>query len=147
MANTNWTPKQQKIADLDAVWGEAATKALKQGATEADFKTVTDLYSKDGTVAWQGFKPGHGSAEIEAHWKKANKSFRNSVLKFEPVRLDIVGSLALDFGKVVFKSPAPDSKQSTAKYKQSTAKYLVIWRREGRSWKVLYDAWNENTSS
>ncbi len=141
MANSKWSQEQQKIADLDAIWGEAATKALAAGAMEHDFKTVTDIYSKEGSVVWQGFEPGHGAAEIEAHWKQANakKDFQNSALKFDPVRIEIVGILAMDFGQVVFTSKATDGQQSV-----DIAKYFVVWRYEGGAWKVLYDCWNEN---
>ena len=58
----NWNHEQQKIADLDVIWAERATAALKSGATDSDFKLVTDLYSKEGTIVWPGFLPGYGHA-------------------------------------------------------------------------------------
>ena len=30
----NWNHEQQKIADLDVIWAERATAALKSGATD-----------------------------------------------------------------------------------------------------------------
>lgn len=135
MTNKAFETEQNRIKDLDKQWGEAATAALAAGATDAEFKRLTDLYSQDGTVAWPGFEIGRGAAEIEARWRKAHDDFKDSKLKFNPISIEIVGGLAIDFGQVVFTS---DGKVDDGN------KYLVIWRNEHGAWKVYYDCWNSN---
>ena len=135
MAKTKWGAEQKEIVKLDAAWGRAATRALAAAATEKDFKAVAALYSNEGSIVWEKFDPGHGTDEIVAGWKKANKGFRNSKLEFNPVRIEIAGHLATDFGEVEFIEPDG---------KSTMAKYFVVWRREAGAWKVLYDCWNDN---
>lgn len=133
---THWSKEQQEIANRDAEWAEAATKALAAGATERDFKTMTDIYSKEGSVLWPGYEAGHGAKEIEDHWRRANKDYGNSALQFNPKRIEIVGSLAMDFGEVVFTSKGKPA--------DNGYKYFVVWRHEHGVWKVYYDCWNAN---
>lgn len=130
----DWNHEQQRIADLDVTWAERATAALKSTATANDFKLVAELYSSEGTIVWPGFAAGHGHDEIENGWRTANakKDFQNSVLKFNPVRIDVMGDIATDFGEVVFNG-------------EGGSKYFVVWRREHGNWKVFSDAWNENS--
>ena len=136
MAHPNWNDEQRKIAELDAEWAKAATKALAHGATEHDYKAVTEIYSKEGSVVWPGYEAGHGASQIEAHWRQANKDYGDSALQFNPKRIEIVDSLAMDFGEVVF---TPQGKPADNAYK-----YFVVWRRENGAWKVYYDCWNAN---
>jgi ketosteroid isomerase-like protein len=126
--------EQEEIAKLDAKWATLATAALKQGATDRDFKAVTDLYSQEGTIVWPGFPPGYGHEEIEKGWRTANARFSGAALQFNAVRITIMGELATDFGEVVFNG-------------EGGSKYFVVWRREHGEWKVFSDAWNENTPS
>jgi len=135
MTYKKWDAQQKDIADLDAIWGDAATKALREAATDNDFRAVAALYSEEGSILWPGFDPGYGRQEIAAGWKKANGSFSNSALKFTPVCIEIMGNLATDLGIVEFTDP---------KGGLTLAKYLVVWRREEGSWKVYYDCWNQN---
>ena len=135
MSYKKWDAQQKEIADLDGAWGDAATKALKETATEDDFKAVAALYSAEGSILWPNFDPGYGTQEIVDGWRKANKGFANSALKFTPKCIEILGSLATDLGEVEFVDPTG---------KSSFAKYLVVWRREEGAWRVLYDCWNDN---
>ena len=54
------------------------------------------------------------------------------MLKFNPVRITVMGDIATDFGEVIFNG-------------EGGSKYFVVWRREQGKWKVFSDAWNENT--
>lgn len=135
MSYKKWDSQQKEIADLDGAWGDAATRALKETATEDDFKAVAALYSAEGSILWPNFDPGYGTQEIVDGWKKANEGFANSALKFTPKCIEITGSLATDLGEVEFVDPTG---------KSSFAKYLVVWRREEGTWRVLYDCWNDN---
>jgi ketosteroid isomerase-like protein len=61
-------------------------------------------------------------------------------LRFIPERIVISydATLASDFGKVEF------AHKEKGKRVMETAKYVVVWRKERGSWKVLYDSWNTN---
>src|SRR5262245_44364239 len=122
----------QAIKELDKEWAKAAQAK--------DFDRVVSFYAKDGSVVWPGYKAAKGHAKIRANWEDAYKNIPNAYLDFKPthVEIDKGGNMAVDFGVVYF---APDAKPDDT---DNVAKYLVVWKREKGTWKVLYDCWNSN---
>jgi uncharacterized protein (TIGR02246 family) len=118
------------IRKLDAEWSKAAS--------EGKLARVMTFYAKDGSVVWpdQPFAKGHKA--IRASWDAEFKDDAKLHLDFEPTHIEISGDMASDFGLVHF---APGAKARDVK---NTAKYLVVWKREKGTWKVLYDSWNWN---
>jgi ketosteroid isomerase-like protein len=142
MSDKYWTPEQKEVADLDAVWGDAANAAAKAVAEGKPLKpkldAIVDLYCEAGAVAWPEQKERKGKARVRAAWKKALQDYKGLALKFTPVDIVIGGDLAVDFGKVRF------GQVIRGKRVVENDKYLVVWKMEGGGWKVLYDSWNTN---
>lgn len=140
MPSTNYADVEQEIRRLDEEWGKAATKAAS--TTVEDPKLLEDVvafYAPDGSTVWPGERAKHGTAKIRATWKAGLKTFRS--LKFTPERIDVAkgGDLAIDFGKVAI---GQDTKKGRV---TKPGKYVVVWKKVGRQWKVLYDCYNMNT--
>jgi uncharacterized protein (TIGR02246 family) len=121
-------PDVAAIKALDAEWSKAATAH--------DINRVVTFYAKDGSVVWPNQAPAKGHAAIRASWNSILTP--DMYLDFKPIRIEVFGDLASDFGEVHFKRNAKPGDT------QNTAKYLVVWKRENGAWKVLYDCWNWN---
>ncbi len=114
---------------LNAEWGEAASRG--------DLEAVVDMYAVDGSLVWPGSKAVHGTRGIRKAWKQMLAE--PLWIRFTSQQIVVSGDLASDFGKVELRQPPKGPKM--------TAKYLVVWKKVRGKWKVLYDAWNENTPS
>ena len=125
-------PDEVAIRALDAEWSEAA-KAK-------DINRVMTFYARDGSVVWPEQPVAKGHAAIRASWKKAYNTTPDLYLEFKPTHIEIASGrdIASDFGAVYF---APNVKPTNTEF---VGKYLVVWKRERGSWKVLYDCYNMN---
>jgi uncharacterized protein (TIGR02246 family) len=123
-------PDEVAIRALDAEWSTAA-KAH-------DIPRVVTFYAKDGSVVWPGQRVAKGHAAIRASWNKAMGP--DLYLEFKPTHIEIASGrdMAFDFGAVYF---APNVKPTNLDF---VGKYLVVWKREKGTWKVLYDCYNMN---
>lgn len=127
---------EKAIRERDVAWGKAASKK--------DLDAVVSFYCKDGSLAWTGQPAVHGQAAIRKDWAQMMK-IPGLSLEFTPERIVISesGDLASDFGVVKFGQEDPANYTFTT----VTAKYLVVWRKEKGTWKVLYDSYNYNSGS
>jgi len=128
--------EEKAIREQDVAWGKAASKK--------DLDGVVSFYCKDGTLVWTGQPAAHGSAAIRKNWAQMMK-IPGLSLEFIPERIVVSesGDLASDFGVVKFGQEDP----ANFTYTLVTAKYLVVWRKEKKAWKVLYDSYNYNSGS
>ncbi|MEA2837182.1 MAG: hypothetical protein QOD89_1732 [Bradyrhizobium sp.] len=131
MSKKKHDPDEAEIRALDAEWSKAAiAKKMDQ---------VVKFYASDGCVVWPGQPAAKGHAAIRAAWD-SYMDVPGMYVDFEPTHIEVSsgGDMATDFGLVHF---APGAKPDDIKH---TAKYLVVWKREHGTWKVLYDCWNWN---
>ena len=133
MAEVKRQADEQKIRDLDVQWGEAACRG--------DLDAVVAFYAADGSLVWPGQAAFHGTAAIRGAWQDMFRQYKGLNLRFTPERIDVAGDggLASDFGAVALGYDDDKGRQEV------TAKYLVVWRKDGGEWKVLYDSYNSNT--
>lgn len=120
------------IRRLDEEWGKAATAK--------NLEAVVGFYAHDGSLVWPGAPAAHGTQHIRASWKEMMDTTPGLKLRFTPERIVISddASLASDFGKVEY------GHEVDGKPVMEIAKYVVVWRKEKGSWKVLYDSYNLN---
>jgi ketosteroid isomerase-like protein len=136
VAKGKWTPEQQEIVDLDADWSAKASAAAKTKRPE-DVEKVVAFYSTTGAVVWPDMDIGRGTDAIRKNWQDTINGIEGMTLQFSPVQIDIVGDLAADYGDVALGHIVPNGE-----YRIEAAKYVVVWRREGERWKVMYDCWS-----
>ena len=133
MNTTKKKSDEDIIRKLDEDWGNAAS-AKKLDA-------VVAVYAADGALVWPGAPAAHGTAQIRSNWKELFKTTPGLYLRFTPERIDISadGTFASDFGKVEFGHDSNEWVHVT-----EIAKYVVVWKKVGGNWKVLYDSYNMN---
>ena len=133
MQHSKHQADEHKIRELDAQWGDAASKG--------DLDAVVGFYASDASLVWPGAEAVHGTANIRTAWQGMFKQYDKLTLKFTAKRIDLSpdAQMASDFGVVALGYDSDKGPVS------ETAKYLVVWRKDGGHWKVLYDSWNTNT--
>jgi ketosteroid isomerase-like protein len=124
---------ESAIRRLDEEWGNAATAG--------DLDAVVAFYAHDGSLVWPGAPAVHGIERIYANWKTLMRKTPGLNLRFTAERIVFSddATLASDFGKVEF------GHEVDGKPKKEIGKYVVVWKREKASWKVLYDSYNMNS--
>jgi ketosteroid isomerase-like protein len=126
---------KRAILDLDARWGDAATRH--------DLDAVVAFYAPDATLVWPDMKAVHGAAAIRRAWKHMIAVTPGLGLTFVADTITVAkqGDLAADFGKVILTMDGKKGKKV-----REVAKYLVTWQKVRGTWMVLYDSWNTNTT-
>lgn len=126
---------EQRIRELDRLWGEAATgKRLDE---------VVALYAADATVLWPDTPPIKGTMAIRKAWQQMLSGIDGLELRFTPETIVVSsdGQVASDYGEVRMQ-------QKTNPYTTTIqlAKYLVVWKKVNDTWKVYYDSYNLNAA-
>lgn len=126
---------EAEIRALDVAWGEAATAK--------DLDTVVGFYARDGSLVWPGAPAVHGTPAIRECWSTLMATTPGLALRFDAERIVVSGdaTLASDFGRVSF------GHEVEGKAVTEIGKYVVVWRKEAGTWKVLYDSYNMDSGS
>jgi uncharacterized protein (TIGR02246 family) len=124
-----YSDDEQEIRDLVKQWAVAANKQ--------DVQTVLGFYAADATLVWPGMPARKGTQEIRAELVAMLQP--GVTLKFDPERITVAqgGDMASEFGAFTYA----DANNPTH---DAVTKYVVVWRKIGGQWKVLYDCYNAN---
>jgi ketosteroid isomerase-like protein len=122
---------EQRIRQLDRDW--IAKVAAK------DLTGTVAFYAKDGVVMAPNAPPAEGTAAITETWRGI-LGLPNGSLTFAPTRVTIAKSADLAY-EVGTYSLAFDGAKGRV---QDQGKYVVVWKKEGRAWKVAADIFNSN---
>jgi ketosteroid isomerase-like protein len=115
----------------DAV--EAGNRAFIEAALVGDAKAVSELYTGTAQVIAPGAPVVTGRPAIAAFWLSSFQTAPIKAMQLETTDLESTGDLAYETGKVTIVA-----RDGTT----SSARYLVVWKREGGSWKLHRDIWN-----
>lgn len=110
---------------------DAGNAAFRTAFLAGDAQKVSELYTTDGEVIAPGAPIARGRAAIAAFWKGAMGGVKD--LSLETRAVESAGDLALEDG--VVKLTTPDGKVTSDRY-------VVVWKREGGTWKLHRDIWN-----
>lgn len=122
---------------------EAAIRSLEEqwsaAANKKDLETTLSFYSPVGATMWPDAPASHGTMEVRAAWAEMFK-LPGISLKFLPDKITVAqsGDMATDEGRAIVGMTTP------AGPSVDTTKYLVIWKKESGTWKVLYDSYSSN---
>jgi len=122
---------EQRIRQLDRDW--VAKVAAK------DLAGTVAFYAKDGVVMAPNAPPAEGTAAITETWRGI-LGLPNGSLTFAPTRVTVAKSADLAY-EVGTYSLAFDGAKGRV---QDQGKYVVVWKKEGRAWKVAADIFNSN---
>ena len=118
---------------------DAGNAALMKAIDARDEKAIAALYTKDAIVLPPDAEMIVGSKTgIEALWKE---SFAQGVksFKLESVNVERSGDTAVETGRYTGKV-APEGKPEAT----LAGKYVVVWKKEGGTWKLHRDIWNSD---
>ena len=115
---------------------EANTKAFTEAFNKGDIAAVANMYAADGKVMPPNEKIVEGRANIQAFWTGASTAGLKLV-SLTPTDIVSAGNLLVETGKYVLTMPSAGGGTNT-----DEGKYVVVWRREGRNWKIIRDIFN-----
>lgn len=114
---------------------EAANKQFSAAAAKGDGAGVAAAYATDGRVMPAGSEPIKGADAIQKFWQGVIDS-GVATADLKTVEVYGHGPTATEVGEYVLK----DKAAKVIDY----GKYIVIWKHEGESWKILRDMFSSN---
>lgn len=111
--------------------GKKFTAALKKG----DAAALAAMYTADAKAFPPNGEITAGRAALQEMWKGAIDSGMRD-LSFTVLEVEKKGDIAYEVGKYSVKGS--DGKEIDA------GKYLVLWKKEGGTWRLYRDIWNSS---
>ncbi len=115
---------------------EANTKAFVEAFNKGDAAAVAGMYTKDAKLLPPNSEMMEGTQNIQAYWQGAI-SAGGKLDALETVEVEARGDMAAELGKYTLTMPQAGGGTIT-----DQGKYLVVWKRQGRTWKLARDIWN-----
>ena len=115
---------------------EANTKQFTEAFNKGDAAAVANLYTTDARMLPPNAEMVDGRANIQKYWQGA-MSAGVKMVSLETVHVETQGNIAVEIGRYTTTIPGAGSITTTDK-----GKYVVVWKREGGSWKLAVDIFN-----
>jgi uncharacterized protein (TIGR02246 family) len=117
---------------------EANAKAFVEAFNNGDAAAVAAFYANDAQLLPPNAAMIEGRPGIQTFWA-GGASAGLKLVSLTASDVTATGVYAVETGKYVATVPAPGGGTST-----DEGKYVVVWRREGRAWKIIRDIWNSD---
>ena len=115
---------------------KAANKALGAAVAAGDFAGAAAMYSKKPILMPPGMPSAKSSAKIKAFWAGAGDMGVKKVT-LTTTQLEADKDTAMETGNYRLAG----ARNKTL----DTGKYVVIWKKEGKDWKLHWDIFNSNS--
>ena len=116
---------------------EANARAFVEALNKGDAAAVAQLYAADAQLLPPNDKIVEGRANIQAFWQGAIGAGLK-MTSLTATTITPAGNLVVETGKYVSTIPAAGATVT------DEGKYVVVWRREGRNWKMIRDIFNSD---
>lgn len=127
------TKKSDISADI-----KAANAALGKLFASGDAAGVAACYTRTAILMPTGMKPLKGHKAIKAFWIGAmGMGIKKVALR--SISVEAHGTTAIEYGAYTLKG----DKGAVA----DTGKYVVVWKKEGKAWKLHLDIFNTNVTA
>jgi len=117
---------------------EANTKQFVEAFNKGDAAAVANMYTMDARVLPPNAEMVEGRGNIQKFWQGAMTAGVKMV-SLETVHVETQGNVAVEVGRYTTTTPGAGGTTNTDK-----GKYVVMWKREGGSWKLAVDIFNTN---
>jgi ketosteroid isomerase-like protein len=137
-----WHPGPQALTQSSAM--DEFAPLRQEWAQDLQAKKVdaaVALYSADATFIDPDGSRAHGIASIRQLFREAAQAY-DSTLEFHSQRVEASGALAVDSGTYTETMVV----RATGKQDVSSGSYVMVYRREGGSWKILEQVWTSAQS-
>jgi uncharacterized protein (TIGR02246 family) len=108
---------------------------FKSAFNQGDSATIASLYTPDATLLPPDSERIDGRAAIQAFWQGAIDAGMK-MDELQAVDVDASNEIAGEVGKFVLSVPGENGPTKV------TGKYIVVWKREGHTWRLHRDIWN-----
>lgn len=117
---------------------EANAKTFVEEFGKGNAAAIAQMYAADAQVLPPNSAIVEGRANIQAFWKGAMDAGLK-LTSLTPTTITPAGNLVIETGKYVSTMPGAGGATVTEE-----GKYVVVWRREGRKWKIIRDIFNSD---
>lgn len=117
---------------------EANTRQFIEAFNKGEAAAVANMYTINARLLPPNAEMVTGRANIQTFWQGAISAGLKMV-SLETEHIDTQGNLAVEIGRYTTTIPGAGGTTTTDK-----GKYVVVWKREGRSWKLAVDTFNSN---
>lgn len=117
---------------------EANLKTFVEEFNKGNAAAVAQIYAVDAKLLPPNDKMVEGRANIEKFWAGASGAGLK-LTSLSITTLTPAGNLLVETGKYVSTMPGAGGATIT-----DEGKYVVVWRREGRNWKIIRDIFNSD---
>ena len=117
---------------------EENNKKLVAALNRGDAAAAAAIYATDAKAFPPNSQVVEGRQNIQALWA----GFVSGGLKLQSlnsVDVNLNGNVAVETGKYVVTVPTASGGTIT-----DEGKYVVVWKRQGRGWKIFRDIWNSD---
>ena len=108
---------------------------FKTAFNQGDSAKIAGLYTSDATLLPPDSERIDGRAAIQAFWQGAIEAGMK-MDELQAVDVDASNDIASEVGKFVLSVPGESGPTKV------TGKYIVVWKREGHTWRLHRDIWN-----
>jgi uncharacterized protein (TIGR02246 family) len=115
---------------------EANTKQFVEAFNKGDADEVANWYLMEARVMPSNSDIIQGRPNIRTFWHGAITAGAKLV-SLDTIDVEVRGNMAIEIGRYTLTMPAAGGATTTDK-----GKYVVIWKREGRGWKIAIDIFN-----
>jgi len=117
---------------------DANTKQFIEAFNKGDGAAVGSMYTMDARLLPPNSEIVEGRANVQKFWQGAITAGLKLV-SLETVHVETQGNMAVEVGHYTMTVPGAGGVTTTDK-----GKYVVVWKRVGRSWKLVVDIFNSN---
>lgn len=118
---------------------EANNKRFVEALNKGDAAAVASMYAAAAKVLPPNNQMIEGRQNIQALWQGLITAGAK-LQALDTVQVDSRGDLAYEVGKYTLTIPQASGQPVT-----DQGKYVVVWKKEGASWKLFVDIWNTST--
>ncbi len=105
-----------------------------------DGATVASLYTQDASLLPPDSAPVVGRAAIKDFWQGAIDAGMK-LEKLQATEVESRGDTAYEVGEFTLMVPTEDGTTDVH------GKYIVVWKRDGQTWRLHRDIWNATPAS
>lgn len=117
---------------------EANNTQFVEAFNKGDGAAVGSMYTMDARLLPPNSEIVEGRANVQKFWQGAITAGLKLV-SLEAVHVETQGNIAVEVGRYTMTVPGAGGITTTDK-----GKYVVVWKREGRNWKLAVDIFNTN---
>ena len=129
---TSIAEAQQSVRTAIEANGKQFTEAFNKG----DAAALANMYTTDARVLPPNGEMVEGRPNIQKFWQGAMTAGMK-IVGLETVHVETQGNVAVEIGRYTTTMPVAGGTTKTDK-----GKYVVVWKREGESWKLAIDIFN-----